>query len=169
MKQVVSLCLISLVLITGSCARAKLKGEELVNQTKEKSAELVDKVVPHFDADEPDTKFNLKRFDDFINVERTPDIKNIYCFDDAIGIDADYQFSFNCNSATAERIIKKHQLELNKITTDYAFGFQNDFKWWDKNKIEKLDLYSWNDGEQYFKYFWFDITEQKAYFFDFDM
>ena len=40
---------------------------------------------------------------------------------------------------------------------------------WHKKKIEKLDLYSWQDGNQFYKYFWYDQTEQKAYYFDFDM
>ena len=54
-------------------------------------------------------------------------IKNIYCFDDAIGIDADYQFSFNCNKITAELIRKKNNLKIDTITSDFAFGLQNDF------------------------------------------
>jgi hypothetical protein len=53
--------------------------------------------------------------------------------------------------------------------TDYAFGLQHGFEWWDKKKNEKLDLYSWRGGHQYFKCFWYDKTEQKAYYFDFDM
>lgn len=141
-----------------SCNRIKNKGQELAN-----------KVVPRFDAYEADTKFNKEHFTDFLKVDLTPDIKNIYCFDDAIGIDADYQFSFNCDSTTARKIINKHKLKRDKTTKDYAFGLQNDFEWWDKKKIEKLDLYSWQGEHQYFKYFWYDNTEQKAYYFDFDM
>ena len=156
-----------------SCGRIKEKGKNLAARTeqkvKDKSKDLVNKVAPQFDADQPDTKFNKERFRDFLQVELTPDIKNIYCFDDAIGIDADYQFSFNCDPLTSKRIIEKHKLTLDTVTTDYAFGLQNDFSWWDKKKIEKLKLYSWNDGGQYFKYFWYDAAEQKAYFFDFDM
>lgn len=169
MGQIVRLLAIVVILTAVSCERAKSTGRELIHQTKEKSADLADRVAPRFDAYEPDTKYNRKRFDDFIKVERTPDVKNIYCFDDAIGIDADYQFSFNCNEITAKRIIEKHQLKPDKSTTDYAFGLQNDFKWWDKKKIEKLELYSWYDGDQYYKYFWYDTAGQKAYFFDFDM
>ena len=96
-------------------------------------------------------------------------IKNIYCFDDAIGIDADYQFSFNCNKITAELIRKKNNLKIDTITSDFAFGLQNDFPWWDKKKIEKLQLYSWKGEQEYYKYFWYDNKEQKAYFFDFDL
>jgi hypothetical protein len=156
-----------------SCDRIKDKGKRIADKTeekaKDKSEELIDKVAPHFDAHKPDTKFNKERFKDFLQVELTPDVKNIYCFDDAIGIDADYQFSFNCDTSTARKIIEKHKLTLDTATTDYAFGLQNDFDWWDKKKIEKLDLYSWKGDQQYFKYFWYDKSEQKAYYFDFDM
>lgn len=157
----------------GSCDRIKNKGQELADKTeikvKDKSKDLVDKVIPHFDAYKPDTKFNKEQFKDFLKVDLTPDIKNIYCFDDVIGIDADYMFSFNCDTTTARKIIEKHQLKFDKKTTDYAFGLQHDFDWWDKKKIEKLDLYSWQGDRQYFKYFWYDKTEQKAFYFDFDM
>uniref|UniRef100_UPI0023F1087C hypothetical protein n=1 Tax=Flavobacterium filum TaxID=370974 RepID=UPI0023F1087C len=154
-----------------SCNRIKNKGQEISDKTDEKvkAKNLFEKVFPHFDAYKPDTKFNKERFKDFIKVDITPDIKNIYCFDDAIGIDADYMFSFNCDTTTARKIIEKHQLKLDKETTDYGFGLQHDFDWWDKKKIEKLELYSWQGENQYFKYFWYDKTEEKAYYFDFDM
>ena len=172
MRQTIYI-LIILTLTFYSCDRIKNKGQELADKTeekfKDKSKDLVDKVVPHFDAYKADTKFNKERFKDFLQVELTNDIKNIYCFDDAIGIDADYQFSFNCDSSTVRRIVDKHKLTLDTETTDFAFGLQNDFDWWDKKKIEKLKLYSWKGDHQYFKYFWYDNKEQKAYYFDFDM
>jgi hypothetical protein len=156
-----------------SCHKIKNKTQQLADKTeqkvKDKSKDLSDKVWPHFDAHTPDTKFNKERFKEFLKVELTPDVKNIYCFDDAIGIDADFQFAFNCDTSTVRRIIEEHKLTLDKETTDYAFGFQHDFPWWDKKKIEKLELYSWKGERQFFKYFWYDAKEQKAYYFDFDM
>ena len=173
MKQAIFVLTIIFALTIFSCDRIKNKGHELADKTeekvKDKSEEIIDKVVPHFDAYKPDTKFNIERFKDFLKVNLSPDIKNIYCFDDAIGIDADYQFSFNCDTAPVRQIIEINHLKLDKITTDYAFGLQNDFAWWDKKKIEKLDLFSWHGDNQYFKFFWYDKTEQKAYYFDFDM
>ena len=158
MKQTNYILTIFIALTLTSCDRIRNKGQE-----------LIDKVVPHFDAYQPDTKFNKERFKDFFNIDLSPDIKNIYCFEDAIGIDADYMFSFNCDSITVRKIIKKHQLKFDKETTDYAFGLQHDFEWWDKKKIEQLDLYSWQGEHQYFKYFCYDKIEQKAYYFEFDM
>jgi hypothetical protein len=173
MKQAFYLLTIIFIVTNISCDRIKNKGQKLVDKTvetlKNKSKDLANKVIPHFDAYKPDTEFNKERFKEFIKVDLTPDIKNIYCFDDAIGIDADYQFSFNCDPKTTNLIIEKHQLKLDKKTIDYAFGLQNDFEWWDKKKIEKLNLFSRQGDHQYFKYFWYDKTENKAYFFDFDM
>lgn len=156
-------------LVSTSCNRIARKGKAIAHRTEEKISDKSDDLFPTFDAYKADSKFNKKRFRDFLKVEITDDVKNIYCHDDAIGIDADYQFGFNCNDSTAQRIIRKHQLTLDLITEDKAFGLQDDFDWWDKKKIDKLDLYSWTNGNQYFKYFWYDSKEQKAYFFDFDL
>jgi hypothetical protein len=173
MKHIFYISTIIFVSTLISCDRINNKTQELADKTegkaKDKSKELADKVVPHFDAYKADTKFNQERFKDFLQVDLTADIKNIYCFDDAVGIDADYMFSFNCDATTASKIIEKQKLKLDKTTTDYAFGLQHNFEWWDKKIIEKLDLYSWQGDRQYFKYFWYDQTAQKAYYFEFDM
>jgi hypothetical protein len=68
-------------------------------------------------------------------------------------------------------LIAKHKLTLNTKATDidYGFGMQNDFDWWDKNKIKNLQLYSWEGTNRFYKYFWYDTNEQKAYYFEFDM
>ncbi|MEQ1734200.1 MAG: hypothetical protein ABL940_11030 [Bacteroidia bacterium] len=158
MKQTIYTSVIIFALALISCTRVENKGHQ-----------IIDKIIPRFDAYKPDTKYNKERFKDFLKIDITLDVKNIYCFNDAIGIDTDYQFSFNCDTATVRKIITKHQLKLDKETTDYAFGLQNDFEWWDKKKIEKLDLYSRRDDHQYFKCFWYDKIEQKAYYFDCDM
>jgi hypothetical protein len=156
-----------------SCNRIENKGKEIAEDAKhsikEKLNDLVDKVAPHFDAYTPDTKYNKERFKEFLQVELTSDIKNIYCFDDAIGIDADYQFAFNCNLQTAERIKEKHHMVEDTENAEMAMGLQNDFVWWDKKKIEKLKLYSCKGEHEYYQFFWYDEKEQKAYYFDFDM
>ncbi len=173
MKQTIYLAAIIFALTIVACKKMKSKSEQLVDKTEEKltnkSEDFIDKIAPHFDAYNADTKFNKKRFKDFLKIDITPDIKNIYCFEDAIGIDASYMFAFNCDSATVSKILEQHELKLDKTTTDYAFGLQRDFKWWNKGRIAKLKLYSWKGEHEYFKYFWYDKSEQKAYYFDFDM
>jgi hypothetical protein len=165
--------LVITALLLPSCGGIKNEGRKFVaegsQQVKDKSEDLANKVIPRFDAYEADTKFNRERFLEFLKVELTPDVKKIYCFNDNVGIDADYQFSFHCNAETAIRIIEKHKLTLDTTTTDYAFGLQDNFAWWDKEKIAKLRLYSRIGEHGYYQYFWYDETEQKAYYFDFDM
>jgi hypothetical protein len=168
-----SLCLLSLI----SCNRIKNKTEQIADKAKSKAKKeivkqtdrVIDKVFPPFDHDKPDTENNKKRFADFLQIEITPDINEIYCFDDAIGIDADYMFSFNCNSETSKKIIKTHGLTLDKTNSDNGFNLQHDFDWWNKDRIAQLDKYSWTNGQGYHKYYWYDLENKKAYFFDFDL
>ena len=79
MKQTIYILTVIIVLTIISCDRIKNKGQELADKTeekvKDKSKDLVDKVVPHFDTYKPDTKFNKERFKEFLKVELTPDIK----------------------------------------------------------------------------------------------
>ena len=160
-----------------SCDRVKRKAEQVTEKIKTKTKEgverqaerVVHKIFPPFDHDKPDTENNKKRFEDFIKVKITPDVKNIYCFDDAIGIDTDYMFSFDCDSLTSTKIIEVNGLKLDTVNTDNGFYIQHDFNWWDKGKITKLKKYSWTNGDRYFKYFWYDKVDGKAYFFDFDL
>ncbi len=160
-----------------SCDRIRNKSEQVAKKVKEKTEselreqiqKVFDKVYPPFDHDKPDTENNKKRFEDFLKVEITPDVKNIFCFDDAIGIDADYMFSFNCNENTSNKIIEVHKLTIDSLNSDNGFGMQHDFKWWNKDRIESLQKHSWTNGNQYFKYYWYDKENGKAYFFDFDM
>ncbi|WP_223241504.1 hypothetical protein [Flammeovirga sp. EKP202] len=166
------------ILIIGvtSCDQIKNKTEKVTTKIKEKAKnklrvqtqKVIDKVAPTFDHDKPDTENNRKRFSDFLKVEITPDVKNIYCFDDVIGIDADYMFAFNCNETTSQKIIEYHHLSIDSLNTNNGFSMQNDFEWWDKDRIENLQKYSWTNGNQYFKYYWYDSENGKAYFFDFD-
>lgn len=174
--------ILSLACALASCNRIKNKGEELVDSAVVLGKELTDtasvrgpqyakaavnEVFPMFDAYTPDTKYNKERYTDFILDTLTPDVKNIYCFGDAIGIDANYQFAFSCNATTAQKIIAAHELKLD--TANRFSGFRSDFKWWDAEKIEKLDCYSWEGEHQYFEHFWYDEAEQKAYYTAYDM
>jgi hypothetical protein len=160
-----------------SCDRLGQKAEQTKEVVEEKTKEEIskltekaaNKIFPPFDADKPDTDNNKKRFTDFLKVDLTEDIKNIFCFDDAVGIDADYMFSFNCDSTTSKKIINVNKLTIDKVNKDCGFGMQNDFKWWDKNKIKSLQKYSWTNNDRYFKYFWYDHKDKKAYYFEFDM
>ncbi len=130
--------------------------------------EVAQKLFPPFDSGIPDTEANKKNFRSFLKVELTPDVKNIYCFDDAIGQDADYMFAFNCDSATAERIIDQHVLRKDSLPGNNADGLQHDFPWWNKERIAELQSYFWN-ADTFYKLFWYDEAQQKAYYFEYDL
>ena len=176
------LLLLAFLSALNSCQRIKNKGEELADTSVALGKELADtaavrgpqyakaavnEVVPMFDAYTPDTKYNTERYTDFILDTLTPDVKNIYCFGDQIGIDANYQFAFTCNAATAQKIIAAH--ELKPDTANEFTGFRTDFKWWDATKIEKLDCYTHEGEHRIFTHFWYDEAEQKGYFTTYDM
>jgi len=133
---------------------------------------IIDPLFPPFDSDRPDTEGNQKNFRHFLQVAITADVKNIYCFDDAIGQDADYMFSFNCDTATAAAIIKKLDLSKDSLPGDNPKSMQHDFDWWDKKRINELTGYSWHTNTQrknLHKRFWYDAIAQKAYFFQYSL
>lgn len=162
-----------LLFILTSCHQMIGKTRAFGNNVREHVSitidEIFDRVFPRFDAFHPDTKANKKRFDEFIKIQRTADIRQIYCYDDAIGIDADYMFSFHCSPKSAKKIIQQHHLIPDPSSSDFASGLQDDFPWWNKEKIATLERFSWKGEHEYFKYFWYDSLEKKGYFFDFDM
>lgn len=167
MKQILFLILASFLLLTVSaCKQAKKKAKDAVTHVGEK---IIEEIYPPFDEGTPDTDNNKARFKEFLKVELTPDIKNIYCHNDDIGIDLDFMFAFECKEGTAEKIIQKHKLELNGPNIGNASGLRDDFPWWDEDRIRELPRYSWFDGKSYYKYFWYDRETGKAWYFDFDM
>lgn len=172
-KKYCAYAVLCVPLILTSCHQMIGKTRALGNNVREHVSitidEILDRVFPRFDAYHPDTKANKKRFDEFIKIQRTADIRQIDCHDDAIGIVADYMFSFYCNIESAKKIIHQHQLEPDQSTSDFSAGLQDDFPWWNKEKIARLERYSWKGEHEYFKYFWYDSLEKKGYFFDFDM
>lgn len=97
-----------LYLAVALCAAAGCK--RIKQKAKAIAKDSADIVFPVFDSYKADTKYNKKRFADFLEIEITSDVKNIYCYNDAIGIDASYQFAFNCSEQTAAKIIAQHHL-----------------------------------------------------------
>lgn len=162
-------------IVTFLCFYSCNKINKIVNSTEQKVTdkkdEMVDKFLPTFDSGTPDTKWNKKRFTEFLKVELTPDIYNIYCFDDAIGIDASYRFSFNCDTSTVKRILDKHQMVVDTIKPiGDGIIFNYVFDWWQKDKIDPLQLYTWKSADKrYIKHFWYNEDEQKAYYFTYDL
>ena len=145
------------------------KGKE---KTLSVAKSAVENAFPTFDSSNPDTKANKKNFREFLKVAITPDIKNIYCFNDDFGADADYMFSFECDSTTTKRIIEQHKLKKDSLVGNNPESLQHDFFWWDKKTIRELPSYSWSsnfEGKNIHKLFWYDKRTQKAYYFEYDL
>ena len=165
---------LAFILTLLSCDRIKKESHHVVDKTKqtiaEKKSDLSDKIINHYDPYHPDTKFNKKRFSEFFLFAPTPDVKNIYCYADEMGIDHNYQFSFNCDTATISRIVSNLKL-TNKdvIDNNNGKGFWHNFPWWDSAKVETLKpFYKKGEHETYW-YLWYDKPKEKAYYFSFDM
>lgn len=156
-----------------SCDRLKNKGQEIANKTeqkvKSKSKDLVDKAFPQFDSDKADTKYNKKRFEEYIEVELSPDVKEIYCFGDFIGIDYKVLFSFTCDTTTIRKIINKKKLELTDDNTDNGLIFIDNFTWWNKSKIEKIRAFKNGKENEFLQYLWYDNDSKKAYYEEFSL
>ncbi len=155
-----------------SCEKIKTQSHKtkkrVLDKVEKQIAHQVEKIYPRFDHNKPDTENNKKRFKDFLNVDITLDVENIYCFDIAIGFNATYIFSFNCNPATSLKIIERNKLTLDTLNINSS-QLQYDFEWWDKEIVAQLPQYSWTDGKSYFKQYWYDEKNEKAYFLDFDL
>ncbi|MEO6549292.1 MAG: hypothetical protein ABIN94_14920 [Ferruginibacter sp.] len=134
----------------------------------EKKNALVDKVIPTFDSFKPDTKFNKKRFEEFFGFAPTPDVKEIFCFGDQVGIDSKFLFSFKCDTSTKNKIVTNLHLTQADKPDNFSNGLWQSFLWWDSAKISTLNPY-WMKGEhEYYRYLWFDQSKQTAYYIDFD-
>jgi hypothetical protein len=164
---------LTFILIFYSCDRIKKESHQVVDKTKqkivEKKSDLSDKIIAHYDPYHPDTKFNKKRFSEFFMFDPTPDVKNIYCYADEIGIDHDYQFSFNCDTTTINKIVSNLNLKKGIIDDNNGNGLWHDFPWWDSAKIGNLKPFSKKGEHETYWYLWYDLPKQKAYYFSFDM
>jgi len=156
-----------------SCDRIKTKGHDFIDKTKnklnEKKNAVVDNVIPTFDSFKPDTKFNTKRFEEFFGFAPTPDVKEIFCFDDQIGIDSKFLFSFKCDTSTKNKIVKHLNLIKADKPDNFSSGLWQSFPWWDSAKIVTLHPYWMKDDHEYYRYLWFDKSKQMVYYIDFDM
>ena len=156
-----------------SCGRIREKSSQAVSLAKARlktnKDALVDKVFTPFNAYTPDTKANKKRFQEFFGFEPGTDVKNLYCLDDAIGIDAGYYFAFTCHDSTRQKIVDSLDLHPDKSNMGFGGGlFSQPTKWWDTTAIAKLRPYARIKGNLYW-YLWYDQPTGKAYFFTFNI
>jgi hypothetical protein len=172
MRLIICVLMIAFCVGSISCDRLKRKGVDVKRKVQDKIEskrdDAIDKLIPTFDSYNPDTKYNKKRFTDFFGFEPTDDVSDIYCYNDQIGIDSKFQFSFKCDTTTRSKIIKFLQLSPESKPNNSSSGLWTEFKWWDRHKIETMIPYSYNSENNYYRYLWYDEASSVAYYFDFD-
>ena len=166
--------LLSFFILMVACNRAKNKGRELLDAGKgkitEKKDAVLDKVWPQFDATVPDTKNNKKRFKDFMHFEPGPDVKNLYCEDNRIGINSSFYFVFECDDSTVSKI--RHELKMTKDAEEHLPGWFGlgacPMPWWDSATIVRIKPDRAVDHKVYW-YLWYDQKKKTAYLETYDM
>jgi len=152
--------------------RAVHKAKEIASKEADKAKEMAsrqaDKVFPSYDAYQPDTDHNKKRFKEHLQTDVSPDVKNIYAYGDFIGIDYKVLLSFTCDTATLGRIVRIKKM---KLTTkdDQGLSFGETFPWWNTDKMEKLAAYRKGKEAEYWEYLWYDPQSRQAWYEEFSM
>jgi hypothetical protein len=164
----IALRYLNIILITAylstltSCERIKKKGGIVVDKAKETVAEtkksignkknqVTDRIFPIYNSDKADTEFNRKRFKEHLQVDLTDDIKDIYAYGDFLGIDYKVLIAFTCDQ------------------DDDGLLFLDEFKWWDKDKIEVLEPFKVGKEQEYWQYLWYDPKTKQAFYEEFSL
>ncbi len=173
MKSIRLILIIIISLTIPSCDKIKNKGLELYEYTEDaikiKSKDLSDKIFPIFDSETSNTKYNKERFNEYMEIELTDDIDSIYSFGDFLGSDYKILISFKCAPKTIDKIVKAKNMKLSEDAKDNGLLFSGEFKWWDKDVIEKIQPYVRIDksGDRF--YLWYNMNTQKAYYEQFSL
>jgi hypothetical protein len=168
------------VLLLFSCDKLKRKGNEAIDTTKEKAnqvkqkvyeekKQLVKKYFPSNDYDKPDSEGNKKRFIEYLAIDITTDVKNIYTYDDFFGADYSILVAFNCDDSTAKKLIAAKGMQLSPEEHDVGLSFSDDFPWWHEDKIAKINPYKIGKADEYWKYLWYDKKTKTAYYEEFSL
>ena len=171
---------IALLATLFSCDRLKRKGHEVVDKTHEKVSktkqkisnkkdQLVDKFLPTYDNGKPDTENNKKRFKEHLQIDLTDDVKNIYAYGDFSGADYKVLISFTCDKTTVDKIIAAKKMQLESSKDDDGLFFLDEFKWWNRDKIELLEPYKVGKEYEYWQYLWYDRKSKTAYYEEFSL
>src|SRR5438034_981648 len=112
------------LVISPCCHKIKKESGKVISKTEEKienkATSVIEKMIPVFDDLTPDAEANKLLFKEFMGFTPTADIKNIYCFNNDIGIDADYEFAFTCADSSINKIVK--YLNLTKTSKNNVIG-----------------------------------------------
>ena len=173
-----------------SCERIINKKHQAISKAKEKLQsgrdKLENKMLPIFDPLNADSKYNKQRFYEFFDFGPTPDVQNLYCWADRMGIDASYWLSFECHDSTVGKITHNLQLQpdpqfditccnadgrMDSILTSgirlYGGLNSDPMPWWDTAFINKSIPFGKAKGDTR-SYLWHDGVKHKVYFLSFD-
>jgi hypothetical protein len=166
MKPKFSLLLIVFSLI--SCDKITHKTQNLLEKSKNKVANKLDNYFPTYDAAMPDTESNKKRFQEILKIEVSPDVKNIFAYSDFFGADYKVLLAFYCNKATFKQIIEKNNLQLSSEKSG-GLIFEVEFPWWKKERFEKINPYKIGEEGKFWRYLWYDVATEIAYYEEFSL
>jgi hypothetical protein len=168
MKQALGFLMI-VCLVGASCKRVSNRTKKAASSVKKKVENVGDRVIPNFDSQKPDTRFNKRRFADFFGFEAGADVSNLYCYADLMGTDHSYQFAFQCDESTVERIISQRKLKLLNSPENSASNLRRMFDWWNEKFVVRTPPYFVKEEHESYSYLWFDKSKEVAYYFTFDM
>ncbi|MDQ3279447.1 MAG: hypothetical protein M3Q06_14055 [Bacteroidota bacterium] len=175
MRYSINILTLASILTLFSCDRIKRKGDAVVDKTKQAASATklkisnkvnneVDNVFPTYDNGKADTENNKKRFKEHLQVDLTSDVKNIYAYGDFLGADYKVLIAFVCDKATFEKIIAVKKMQLTTSKDDDGLFFLEEFKWWDKDKIELLEPYKVGKEAEYWQYLWYDPKTRQTFY-----
>jgi hypothetical protein len=162
MRLTYCLLFISLTATLASCGRTRKKGLHAV-------ARRVDKVFPIFNSANPDTEFNKKRFKEYLGVDLTADVHDIYTYADFLGVDYTVLISFHCDTSTVNRIVQRLELAPADDSHVMDLEFMERFHWWDQKAIHTIVPFMRGKEQEYYNYLWYDKKTKTAYYEDFSL
>lgn len=173
MKHIFRILFSLLPLLMGSCERLSNKGHELYDGAKhvakDQAKTIIDKAFPQFDPYIADSKFNRKRFEDYLKLKPGADARNIYAYADFLGIDYRVMLAFECDTSFAQKIIQTNELVLSPETDRKNLIFSTSFDWWPEDRLDTLPQFKKGEDYKYWKILWVDSNAQKAYYLEFSL
>jgi hypothetical protein len=117
----------------------------------------------------PESIYNKKRFQEYLEIEPTEKVKNIYTYGDFLGADYKVLISFTTDRETIATIVKIKNMNLSEVETDDGLGFTEEIPWGDRDKIESLQPYKIGKEDEYWKYLWYDTKTNQAFYEEFSL
>lgn len=134
-------------------------------QAKKGIKDEIDNVIPAYDADQPDTDNNKKRFQESFGTTVGSHVTHLYTYGDFMGIDYTVLMAFTCDKQTISTIVEKDGLKLDRHNDDLGLSGMYIPDWWKQELLPKMLCYKKGSAEEgYFKYLWYDPNTKQAFY-----